>query len=42
VTLASIAADEWDWAAAEKAFRRALELNPGYVTAHQWYGVYLE
>jgi len=42
VTLASVAADEWDWAGADKAFRRALELNPGYATAHQWYGEYLE
>jgi tetratricopeptide (TPR) repeat protein len=29
---------EWDWSAAEKEYRRALELNPGYATAHQWYG----
>ncbi len=29
---------EWDWAEAEKEFRRALELNPNYPTAHQWYG----
>ena len=42
VTLASVAADEWDWAEAERGFRRALELNPGYATAHQWYGEYLE
>jgi TolB-like protein/Tfp pilus assembly protein PilF len=28
-------------AAAEKAFRRALELNPNYATAHQWYGSFL-
>ncbi|HTS27369.1 MAG TPA: protein kinase [Bryobacteraceae bacterium] len=41
VSLASIAADEWDWPEADKAFRRALELNPGYVTAHLWYGQYL-
>ena len=32
---------EWDWAEAESEFRRALELKPGYATAHQWYGVYL-
>ena len=28
---------EYDWAGAENAFRRAVELNPKYATAHQWY-----
>jgi tetratricopeptide (TPR) repeat protein len=32
---------EWDWAAAEAAFRRALELNPAYADGHQRYGMYL-
>lgn len=32
---------DWDWPAAEKEFRRAIELNPRYATAHQWYGGYL-
>lgn len=32
---------EWDWARADKEYRRALELNPGYATAHHWYGYYL-
>jgi serine/threonine-protein kinase len=32
---------EWDWAAAESQYRRALELNPNYATAHHRYGVYL-
>lgn len=41
VTLASIAADYWDWAEADKQFKRAMELNPNYATAHQWYGEYL-
>jgi TolB-like protein/DNA-binding winged helix-turn-helix (wHTH) protein len=27
----------WDFVAAEQGFRRAIELNPGYATAHQWY-----
>jgi len=31
----------WNWAAAEQHFKRALELNPSYATAHHWYGNYL-
>jgi TolB-like protein/DNA-binding SARP family transcriptional activator len=30
-----------DWRAAEKGFRRAIALNPGYPTAHHWYGDFL-
>jgi TolB-like protein/DNA-binding SARP family transcriptional activator/Flp pilus assembly protein TadD len=32
---------ESDWRAAEQGFRRAIALNPGYATAHHWYGDYL-
>lgn len=32
---------DWNWAEAERAFKRALELNPGYGSAHQWYALYL-
>jgi TolB-like protein/DNA-binding winged helix-turn-helix (wHTH) protein/Tfp pilus assembly protein PilF len=32
---------EWDWAGSQKEFKRALELNPNYATAHQWYAVWL-
>lgn len=28
---------QWDWAGGEREFRRAIELNPGYATAHHWY-----
>ncbi len=31
----------WDWAAAEKEYKRAIELNPGYATAHHWYAWHL-
>jgi len=32
---------DWDWQTAEKEFRRALELNPNYATAHHWYAEHL-
>jgi TolB-like protein/DNA-binding winged helix-turn-helix (wHTH) protein/lipopolysaccharide biosynthesis regulator YciM len=32
---------DWDYAAAEREFRHALELNPSYATAHHWYAHYL-
>jgi TolB-like protein/DNA-binding winged helix-turn-helix (wHTH) protein/Flp pilus assembly protein TadD len=32
---------DWDFAAAEKEFRRAIELNPSYATAHHWYAWHL-
>lgn len=28
---------DWDWPAAERGFQRAIELNPNYAPAHQWY-----
>jgi tetratricopeptide (TPR) repeat protein len=31
---------DWDRAGAEMEFKRAIELNPGYATAHQWYSHY--
>ena len=32
---------DWNWAEAEREFRRAIELNPRYGSAHQWYGFLL-
>ncbi len=32
---------DWDWQTAEKEFRRAIQLNPSYATAHQWYAEHL-
>ena len=32
---------DWDFRAAEREFRRAIELAPGYATAHQWYAFLL-
>ncbi|MEZ5399410.1 MAG: hypothetical protein R2729_07050 [Bryobacteraceae bacterium] len=33
-----LALHDWNWALGERHYRRAIELNPGYVTAHHWYG----
>ncbi len=32
---------DWDWQTAEKEYRRAIQLDPNYATAHQWYAEYL-
>ena len=32
---------DWDWQTAGREFRRAIELNPNYPTAHHWYAEYL-
>ncbi len=32
---------DWDWAAAEHEFKRALDLNPNYARAHEGYALYL-
>jgi eukaryotic-like serine/threonine-protein kinase len=32
---------EWDFAGADRQFRRAIELNPGYPYAHSWYSLLL-
>ena len=32
---------DWDFESAEKEFRRAIDLNPGYATAHHWYAWHL-
>jgi TolB-like protein/DNA-binding winged helix-turn-helix (wHTH) protein/Tfp pilus assembly protein PilF len=31
----------WEWDVAEKEYRRAIQLNPGYATAHEWYAWHL-
>ena len=31
----------WQWEQAEQGFKHAIELNPNYPSAHQWYGNFL-
>lgn len=41
-SLASVLmAFDWNWPAAERAFQRATELDPGYALGHHRYGLYL-
>jgi TolB-like protein/Tfp pilus assembly protein PilF len=32
---------DWDWAGAEREFKRAIELNPTYAFSHHWYALFL-
>jgi TolB-like protein/DNA-binding winged helix-turn-helix (wHTH) protein/Tfp pilus assembly protein PilF len=32
---------DWNFGAAEREYKRAIELNPGYATAHHWYADHL-
>jgi len=31
---------DWNWTGAQAEFKKAIEFNPGYATAHHWYGLY--
>lgn len=35
--LAIVKLYEWDWQAAEREFKRAIELSPALIVAHEWY-----
>ena len=39
--LGRIALQEWDWQGAERAFRRAIDVNPSYGVARVWYATHL-
>src|SRR6266542_608133 len=32
---------DWDWNGAEKELKKAVEMKPGYATAHEWYALFL-
>ncbi|HWE26334.1 MAG TPA: hypothetical protein VG496_20525 [Myxococcales bacterium] len=40
-SLATVHEHDRDWAAAEREYKRAIELRPGYLTAHHWYALLL-
>ncbi len=40
-SLAHLHLHEWRWPLAERAFRRAIELDPGYIVARHWYALCL-
>ncbi len=40
-SLAHISLHEWRWKEAEEGFKKALELDPGYILAYHWYSLCL-
>ena len=40
-TLGLLSSFDYDWQNAERELRQALALNPGYATAHHWFGIVL-
>jgi adenylate cyclase len=40
-SLANLLDRDWKWAAAEAEYRKAIELDPNYATAHHWYHLHL-
>jgi TolB-like protein/Tfp pilus assembly protein PilF len=40
-SLANVAEHDFDWTTAEREYKRALQLGPGYAIGHQWYAVHL-
>ncbi len=41
-TLGNNYKQSWQWSEAEKAFKRAIEINPNYPTAYHWYSLFLK
>lgn len=41
-TLAMVHENSWEWAEAEKQFKRTIELNPNYPTVYHWYSIFLK
>ena len=41
-TLGYLRMRNWEWSGVEHELRRAIEIDPDYATAHQWYSIFLE
>lgn len=41
-SLGAVSDASWQWAEAEREFKRAIELNPNYATAYHWYSLLLK
>lgn len=41
-TLAFVLENTWQWADAEKEFKRAIDVNPNYPTTYHWYSIFLK
>jgi TolB-like protein/Flp pilus assembly protein TadD len=41
-TLGIVYVQAWQWADAEREYKRAIELNPNYATAYHWYSIALK
>jgi serine/threonine-protein kinase len=39
--LANLMTYAWEWAGAEREYKRAIELNPNLALAHRWYATYM-
>jgi len=40
-SLGILKARDWEWSGAEQEYRRSIELNPSYATAHHWLSIFL-
>src|SRR2546422_925273 len=41
-SLGMVSEHDYDWSGAEREYKRAIELKPGYATAHHWYFLLLQ
>jgi eukaryotic-like serine/threonine-protein kinase len=41
-TMGIVSVQSWEWETAEKEYKRAIEINPGYATVYHWYSILLK